>query len=82
MCGKSDLYEHILVVRAGFLEGLIAVVGRIHRVQRRSATELLADRPQQVHLRQFVARPAEEEHRDRDGGEMVSPLRLRLSGLV
>ena len=38
------------------------MVGRVHGVERRAAAELLADRPEQVHVRQLVARPAEEEH--------------------
>ena len=68
--------------RAGLLEDLVAVVGRVQEMERRAAPELLADRPQQVQIRQLVARPAQEEHRHRDVREVVGPLRLGLARQV
>ena len=58
------------------------MVGRVEEMERRAAPELLADRPQQVQIRQLVARPAQEEHRHRDVREVVGPLRLGLARQV
>ena len=52
------------------------MVGRVEEMKRRAAPELLADRPQQVQIRQLVPRPAEEEHRRRDAREVIGPLGL------
>jgi hypothetical protein len=55
----GHLDEDVLRAGAGTLEDFVAMVGRVHGVERHAAAELLADRPQEVQLRQIVARAAE-----------------------
>ena len=58
------------------------MVGSVQEVECRVLAELFADRLQKVQIRQFVARAAEEEHRDRDRAEVVRALRVGLAGLM
>jgi hypothetical protein len=66
------LDEYILLALARAFEDAEAVVGGVQAVERRAFAEFLADWAQKVQMREFVARPAEEEHRHRDGARRAS----------
>jgi hypothetical protein len=57
----SHLDEHILLDRPGSFEGLETVVGGVQCVKCRELFQRLTNRLEEIHVRQIIARAAEEE---------------------